>query len=367
MGLAQVDAGRVRSRLKPVTELKFPGSSGRDDSHWKVCASNFSPKPCYEWYAELVERLASGLGKGEHLPLYRVSDGEFRFVLGPVTQRRLPWQLAAPQVAARFRERMHGTVRGHRSGATYYGYEECSAEEWAALREKYPEQLRRVAEEGVLAILLHETKTVEQYVAESLDWFDEHRLPVTPSNNNHVYSLYALLHGPDRHRLLRGRQVLVVTSLNPVNISGIAAGLRRKGVARVQFLGMSQSKALMAVLDLRAVKRLVDLVLIGAGIGSVNVLDQVRPLGAVAMDVGFRLSTLANPELRFERGYCVPDDECEPLKIKFESRASPWRLVKMRARRIVGEARRRGEEAGRRSLGGRAGIVVKAAKARRSR
>lgn len=344
MGLAQVDAGPLRNRLKPVAELKFPGFSRHDDPNWKVYAFNFSPKPCYEWYAELVERLASSLGKGEHLPLYRISDGEFRFMVGPVTQRRPPWQLTAPQVAARFRELMHGTVRGHRSGATYYGYEEYSAEEWAALREKYPEQLRRVAEEGVLAILLHETETVEQYVPEILDWFDEHRVPVTPANYHHMYSVYALLHGPDRHRLLRGRQVLVVTSLNPAKVSGIEAGLRREGVAGVQFLGISQSKAMMDVLDLRAVKRPVDLVLIGAGIGSVNVLDQVRPLGAVAMDVGFCLSTLANPELRFERGYCVPDDEFEPLKMKFEWRASPWRLVKMRARRIVGEARRRGKD-----------------------
>src|SRR5207245_1658189 len=141
-------------------------------------------------------------------------------------------------------------------------------------------------------------------------------VPIDAGNYHHMYSVYVLFHGPDRERLLRGRHILVVTSLTPTKRASIERGLREAGAARIQFLGISSDKALLDRLDLTQVHHPVDLVLVGAGVGSANCLDQLRPLGSVAIDAGFCLSTLGDRDARFQRPYCVPDEEFDPARMQ---------------------------------------------------
>ena len=70
-------------------------------------------------------------------------------------------------------------------------------------------------------------------------------------------------------------------------------------------------------IDLSKIQRPVDLVLVGAGVGSVNILAQLATLNTACLDVGFALTTLENPDLRWNRPFCVPDDEFDLQKINF--------------------------------------------------
>jgi hypothetical protein len=238
-------------------------------------------------------------------------------------------------LAMRTNEILHGARHAHRSGARLYGYEFYTADERQKLRSQYIAQLRRIADEGILAIVLHETDLVRAYAPEILDWFDENQVTVHPGNYHHMYSVYVLFHGPDRERLLRDRRILVVTSLNDAKRSSIERGLRDAGAASAQFLGISGDKSLLDRLDLTKVRQPVDLVLVGAGVGSANCLDQLRPLGAVTIDAGFCLSTLGDPAVRFQRPYCVPDEEFDPARMQFEWKAGPVRRARAQLARMT--------------------------------
>jgi hypothetical protein len=70
-------------------------------------------------------------------------------------------------------------------------------------------------------------------------------------------------------------------------------------------------------IELTKVQGSIDIVLVGAGVGSVYVLVQLAPLNTACLDIGLALSTLANPDLHWNRPFCVPDDEFEINKIRF--------------------------------------------------
>ena len=70
-------------------------------------------------------------------------------------------------------------------------------------------------------------------------------------------------------------------------------------------------------MNLSSIQSPVDIELVGAGVGSVNILGQLAPLNTACLDVGFALSTMGNPELRWNRPFCVPDDEFDANKICF--------------------------------------------------
>jgi hypothetical protein len=51
------------------------------------------------------------------------------------------------------------------------------------------------------------------------------------------------------------------------------------------------------------------LVLIGAGVGSANIINQLTSLNAICIDAGHALDCFSKPELRKERICLLPDEE----------------------------------------------------------
>jgi hypothetical protein len=307
----------LSKRLSLCVELRYPGFEkqyGIRDP--KVKAYAFEPMDGRVWYIEFRQRIFNAQVDHMFLPVYRMCDGEFIFSLGYHPSDRSPlWYLSPIRIARRIRKRL---MKGsHLSGSKEYGYENYSVEELEKARDIFVKRLRLVAEKGILALCLHDTPLSKPFVPAILNWFDRNQIPVHRQNYYHFYGLYALMHGPDRFSLLRDRRILVVTGLNPEKQQGIEAGLQRVGVAGVQFLPVSLNKAMLDVLDLSSVQLPVDVVLVGAGVGSVNVLMQLEPLQTVCLDVGFALSTLVNPDLRWNRPFCVPDDEFDLKKVRW--------------------------------------------------
>ena len=62
-------------------------------------------------------------------------------------------------------------------------------------------------------------------------------------------------------------------------------------------------------INLSLVKQPVDLILVGGGIGASNILRQLEPLNTVAIDVGYVIECLADPERKKQRTFCWPDEE----------------------------------------------------------
>jgi hypothetical protein len=116
---------------------------------------------------------------------------------------------------------------------------------------------------------------------------------------------------------MRGKSILVVTCLDEKKTKGIEAYLKGRGTTMVQFISVSGSKAMFDKIDLGGLQGKVDVVLIGAGVGAVSILEQVRPLEAIAIDCGFVLDVMAYPENKWNRQFCVSDMEFDPSRIRF--------------------------------------------------
>lgn len=66
---------------------------------------------------------------------------------------------------------------------------------------------------------------------------------------------------------------------------------------------------MLEVIDKSKLPDDVDLVLIGAGIGSANIINQLNHLNALCIDAGHSLDCISRPQLRVERICLLPDSE----------------------------------------------------------
>jgi hypothetical protein len=329
----QAEAGPLRARLRPRVALDYPGFARTRALALAVGNTDpvyaFAAEDCRDWYGRFAGDVLAAVDERRFLPVYRMGDGEFSFALG-TPEERLPLRRLRPRQLARgVLNALTGRRGGHRSGSPGYGWEVYSPRERRVLLDTYAADLRLVAERGYLALALSESPLYRPWVGEILDWLDARGIPLHAGNYQHPYAVYALMHGPDRERLLRGRRVLVVNHADAARRAAITGALDGAGAARTQFLSVSREKAMLERLDLRAVEGPVDLVLVGAGVGAAGVLRQLEPLGVPALDVGFALDVLARPELRWRRPYCVADAEFDERRVEF---LSPEKQARLRAR-----------------------------------
>jgi hypothetical protein len=308
--------GALRSRLTPHAPLRYPGFE-RLHQISKALGTGaraymFEGTDTGSWYESFVDDVIAAADERRYLPVYRMGDGEYAFALGDSPEPRLIRRAA--RTVARIAT---GRLGQHRSGSPGYGWELYSAGQRSALLPKYIEDLRLIARHGYLALGLDESPLYSRAIPGILDWFDAHVVPLHKANYQHVYAVYALFNGPDRHRLLRGRSVLVINHGDAARQSAIRDGLERLGVARVQWTSISRSQSMLEELDLGQLSHPVDLAMVGAGVGASRILAQLQPLNIPAVDVGFVLDVLAEPELRWTRPFCVADDEMDPNRIRF--------------------------------------------------
>jgi hypothetical protein len=312
------ESSPLNERLGLRVDLRFP----HFEKHFEVSDPKsrmyaFETVDAHGWYEEFTSRVFGALNEHRFLPIYRMCDGEFLFALKGSPEDKVPWHELPPRRLARRLLRRPAGRSGHRSGSQEYGYESYSADQVQQVDATFVNSVRFVAEKGILALCFHDSPLALPFVTAMCDWFDANQIRLHRGNYYHFYSVYVLLHGPDRTRLLADKRVLVITGLTDEKRMGIETGLRAAGARSVQFLPISRSQSMLDRLDLTNIEKPVDVVLVGAGVGAANVLAQLEPLGTVCVDAGFALSTLADPDLRWNRPYCVPDDEFDSSKVRW--------------------------------------------------
>jgi hypothetical protein len=238
-----------------------------------------------------------------------MSDGEFLFALGEQPpSARLP---AIDRLLARIRRaRRARRRRGAFGAATAVGVASgwYPPEQWQRGRSLYGPLARRIAGSGCLALHLSygPRPFQEGYFPALGRWLDREGISLTPGNYAPFYFVYAALAGPRRGEILSGRRLLLVNGAKGQKRERIEQGLRREGVAGVQWLSISPDQSLFDQLDLSLVSDPVDLALVGAGVGKPNILVQLEPLGVPCIDAGYLFEVWADPAMARKRAYCLP-------------------------------------------------------------
>ena len=270
-----------------------------------------SQRDCITWFHEFVDRLVIACGQ-YYLPVCRMSDGEFLFSLGPQPPDvRRPWGDRAKQRASQLLQYLRNRGKFQAATPGHYHSGEYSWCEWRRARRLYARLIREISEKGILALHLSYGRVPfqEHYFPALGRWLKRQDVVLNEANYVPFYFVYAALTGPRRNELLRGRRVLVVNGATGLKRQQIEAGLHREGVAEVLWQPISPRRSLYDHLDVQPFVGKVDLVLVGAGIGKPNILVQLEPLQVPCIDAGFVFEVWADPESKWKRAVCAPDEE----------------------------------------------------------
>jgi hypothetical protein len=306
---------KLRRKMSPCVPLRFPDFEKQYEYEQKIgigetLAYNFNPVDCRDWYRTFADRMITAVDESNYLPLYRMGDGEYLFALRKDSHDSSSiWEGSLRQTAMNFVSKLLGEAqRG--SGGIYTHTERRKA------YSKFVEGVKMVADEGILGLGLHDTPLYNRYIPEILDWFDEKDVSITTQNYIHVYGIHVLLNGSYSDSLIGGKNVLAVTWLNSERKKKIKKGLSEKGANDVHFAEVSKRKSMLDDINIYDTNKL-DIVLIAAGIGTINVLKQLKKMRVPQIDIGYCMDVIANPELRWERPYLVPDSEFDPDRVRY--------------------------------------------------
>ena len=268
-------------------------------------------RDCGDWYNEFIDKCVNAIGK-RFLPIYRMSDGEFLFVLGeqPLYIRLSLYEKTRISLSnLKAKIALKGGLGAFTQGHYHSG--EYSKTEWDKARLEQPEQIKAISKKGILALHLSYVETkpfAERYWPELDKWIIKHRIVVNENNYYPFYFVYAMLTGPRRNELLEGRRLLVVNGARADKKQKIINGLKKEGVLKVEWCQISLKRSMFDKIDIKSYIGKVDLVIVGAGIAKPHILLQLEDLNVPCIDAGFVFEVWADPNNKWKRP-CVASDE----------------------------------------------------------
>jgi hypothetical protein len=287
----------------------------------------FEDKPAQTHFIEFQELIFRKLGK-EFFPIYRMADGEFVF-LQNLFRPSLSLKHKTINILKNIKRflRPRGVYYGGAVRRSYkkelrnifdpyylrlvHGESYCS-KELISLKNKYPEMLKKIAQKGLLAIhFLEERNEVgySNFHDDVFNFLNQIKLRLNSDNYTHFYFIYALLNGPNFKKLYNNNRILIVTNYSEDKKNRIIQTLDDFGVSKVEFLLINETGSMFEELDqeyLKSLRGKIDLVLVGAGLGSCNILLQLAVLNTVCIDAGINIECLANPSLKTTRIFLKP-------------------------------------------------------------
>lgn len=297
--------------LPHAIDLRVPGFAAMDRYNLRT----YAPEPIdsTHWFSLVVDRVESAIGR-RFLPIIRLADGEFLFLLGfqPPTPRVgvtyplqwMRWWLAKSKPRHQLRA---GGTHGNRP---LYSSAKYTTEELDSIRKAYGRVLGQVAGNGLIAADLSfcAVPFQDHFFPAFRTWLDVNAIHLTIANYAPFYFIYALLTGPERHRVLTGRRVLVIHSATGPKQDAIKSSLLREGAKEVLWHTISPDRSLYDVVPVERFVGAVDLCVFGAGIGKPAILAQLEPLGVPCIDAGYVMEVWADPSVAQSRIFTQPDD-----------------------------------------------------------
>lgn len=309
----------LMSKLVYSKELKLRGFDYPVQPYGGLAFRSFSPSSSQSQFDGFVQRVCQSVGRS-YLPIYRIADGEFAFLVG--------WHASLSrgrgsnaslsllrQLLSFLRRRVDRRASSTIWGEAYETYEQGHA------RQRMQQGIQHVANHGILALYFAERADgwSEQYFIPMCKWFDSNEITLDEWNYVPFYFVYALLNGPARRCLYRDKHLLVVTHLTDSRKQIIEESLLQEGVRTVQFLAVSPNRSMFDHVDVSTIEPPVDLALVAAGIGSVNVIQQLEPLSVPCIDCGISIECLVDFNRRLERPFLLDDERIISTQVGTQS------------------------------------------------
>jgi hypothetical protein len=234
------------------------------------------------WIDQFRKALLSKMGK-EYFPVYRMADGEYRFLMGRKYNfhRKPLWKELLAVAAEKVR------IKNPDKWKTSWG-EEYNPDKVKALRKKLIQDVRYISEKGLLACYLNENglNAFVEHNKYIIPFFEKHHIKFDEFNYIPFHFVCSILVTNGWQDFYKNKKILIVTGSNDDSENKIKDTILSFGASKVLFLRISKTTSMEEILDLTSITDRIDLCMVAAGIGSANILRKLEPLRTVTLDIG---------------------------------------------------------------------------------
>lgn len=293
--------GMVRSMTTQMpyrVDLDFVGLGGAGAAYGGYLkAWSYRDIDGKSWFSEFREAALLAVGR-KFLPIYRMADGEYRFLMGRRFNASRP---RLREIAAIVAERL--LVKNPNKWKTSWG-EGYPAQDRRSLRNKLIEDIRYLSHCGYLACYINDNglNAFTEYNVVIERFFESRGIPFGVGTYVPFHFAPSLLIAPGWQDFISGRCILVVTGIYPEKEILIRSTLKKMGAREVLFIPISSSSSMTDVVNLSVLPGQIDICLVAAGIGSARILRQLEPLQTLAIDVGGLMNCFVDPKVRQHGG-----------------------------------------------------------------
>ena len=267
----------------------------------ELLAYSFVSLEADEWFGQFRKRLLDAIGK-KYLPVYRMADGEYQFLLG-IKFNHHPPKMFRYILSFIYRKTME-LIAGQRI-KTSWG-EAYKSKELFELRGKYKKDLNNLLENGILCAYLYENPKHSHlhYNSYITEFLDNNVIELNKTNFFPFHFPFFVLSNDGWQELIVDKKILIVTGNLKSRKQIIEKNLIELGSKKVDFYEISSSSSMLDIIDRNKIENAqeFEVAFVGAGIGSLNIISQMKWFSGPVIDVGGFISALMDKNYMYHGG-----------------------------------------------------------------
>ncbi len=258
----------------------------------KLDAWSFEKIDGYEWFSSFRNNVINSMNRN-YLPVYRLADGEFRFLLGRKFRYHRPDRVR--ELFGYIVEKMGLSILLNMQRTSWGEF--YKRKDIRTLKQTFWANLSSLLNTGYLAPFINDN--ANNYFCEynkPFCKFAKRELP-SFSQKNYIpfHFVNHLIVGEGWNEIFYKRRILIVTSFTEEKKNNIEQNILRMGADQVTFRSISATHAMMDKVDTDGLQGTIDLCFVAAGIGALNILCQLESLKTAVIDIGGLMECFNDP------------------------------------------------------------------------
>ena len=251
------------------------------------------------------KKVSTAILNKDYLPIIRIADGEYQFLLGKNEfNTRKPLLFLIKNLLGELYRKLIGAKFEAKSRTYTSGV--YSNKDIKYVKQKYSMCLKHISKNGFIALytIIKPNFYTEQYLPKLYKFFKKNDIELSTENYVPFYFIYIILTNRKYSEIYKNRNIHLITNFNSEKKFKIEKSLYELGAKSISWSLISRDKSLFDKIDLNSIEEDVEIIFVGAGVGKVNIFNQLINIKALIIDAGYIFETWQDPSLRLERDYC---------------------------------------------------------------
>jgi hypothetical protein len=264
------------------------------------------------WYKKFEKKINKQMNKKAFFPIFRMSDGEFIFLLNRRFDHLTGWKKFLA-ILQHLKRTLYYKSTFYSSGRPGY-CESYSIFHLKYLKKSFLVYLKKISEIGMICPNFSSHWLTSFYQKDILNLFKKNKIFLHKENYFGYYFVSIFFLGKKIKKNFLNKKILFFTSYMPSRNRNLKKNLIKFGAKSVEFYITSLNQPMLDKVDLKKIKIKPDLVFVAAGVGSSNILLQLQQLQCLCVDCGFMVDALSDINLAKKRIFHLNDHYAKKKK-----------------------------------------------------